>query len=137
MRQLKPAIQENDLILVHLQKQPAFFARVENIAPDFKPKWWQVTLLVLQLPLKVITWIIDDHQIRGEEFTMGGIPVQLERVIAPPEAMPAAARDTVQPSGKKESLPSDTLSPTTNAEPSASGTKSARILSLGSVAKSN
>jgi hypothetical protein len=137
MSQFQQAIQENDLVLVHLQYQPAFFARVEKIEPDIKPKWWQLTLLVLQLPLKVITWIIDDYQIRGEEFTMGGIPVQIARITTPIDSMLATAPDAVQPSEKKESKTSDSQIPATNLEPGTTGAKSARILSFGSVAKSN
>jgi hypothetical protein len=69
-----------DVVLVHIDNKPAFFARIEGIAADMKPGWWQVTFLVLQLPLQVRTWILDSSQVAGEPFTMGGTPVRLERV---------------------------------------------------------
>lgn len=73
----------HDLVLVHIDNQPGFFARVEDITPDVKPGWWQVKLLVLTLPLQIYTWILDETQIEGAPFTMGGTPVRLEKVISP------------------------------------------------------
>ena len=40
-------------------------------------------LLVLTFPLQVFTWILDDSQIEGADFTMGGTPLRLEPVISP------------------------------------------------------
>ncbi len=73
----------NDLVLVHIDNKPAFYARIEDIVPDVKPGWWQVKLLVLTFPLQVYTWILDESQIAGAPFTMGGTPVLLERVVSP------------------------------------------------------
>ena len=73
----------NDLVLVYVNNSPAFFARIEAIEPDVKPEWWQVKLLILQTPLKTVSWIIRDAYIQGEVFTMGGTPIRLEKVIAP------------------------------------------------------
>lgn len=73
----------NDLVLVHIDKKPAFYARIEEMSPDVKPGWWQVKLLVLTLPLQVYTWILEDAQINGTSFTMGGTPVAMERVVSP------------------------------------------------------
>lgn len=75
----------NDLVLVHVDEKPGFYARVEEIAPDVKPGWWQVKLLVLTFPLQVFTWILDDSQIEGAPFTMGGTPIQLEKLVSPLE----------------------------------------------------
>jgi hypothetical protein len=72
-----------DLALVHVENKPAFFARVERIDPDLKAGWWRIRLLILNLPLKVATWVLDNEQIRGAEFTMGGVPVRLEKIMAP------------------------------------------------------
>ena len=66
-------IQPGDLVLVYMDGNPAFFARVEDITPDYKPQWYQVKLLVLQIPLMVITWILRRAYIDGDEFTMGGV----------------------------------------------------------------
>jgi hypothetical protein len=74
----------NDLVLVHVDNRPGFFARIDDIAPDVKPGWWQVRLLVLTIPLQVYTWILDESQIAGAPFTMGGTPMMLEKVVSPP-----------------------------------------------------
>ncbi len=73
----------NDLVLVHIDNKPGFYARIENITPDVKPGWWQVKLLVLTFPLQVYTWILDESQIDGASYTMGGTPVRLEKVESP------------------------------------------------------
>jgi hypothetical protein len=75
----------NDLVLIHVDSKPGFYARVEEILPDVKPGWWQVKLLVLTFPMQVFTWILDDFQIEGTDFTMGGTPLRLEPVISPVE----------------------------------------------------
>jgi hypothetical protein len=74
-----------DLVCIHINNLPAFYARVEDIAPDVKPGWWQVRLLILTHPLQLFTWILDESQINGAAFTMGGTPVRLEKVV-PPES---------------------------------------------------
>ena len=73
----------NDLVLVHIDNKPGFYARIEAVSPDVKPGWWQVKLLVLTVPLEVYTWILEDAQINGAPFTMGGTPVMLEKVLSP------------------------------------------------------
>lgn len=75
----------NDLVLIHVDGKPGFYARIEEILPDAKPGWWQVKLLVLTFPLQVFTWILDDHQLEGADFTMGGTPLRLEDLISPVE----------------------------------------------------
>jgi hypothetical protein len=73
----------NDLVLIHIDNKPGFYARIEDIANDVKPGWWQVKLLVLTFPLQLFTWTLDESQINGAPYTMGGTPVQLEKVISP------------------------------------------------------
>jgi len=75
----------NDLVLVHIDNKPGFYARIEDISPDVKPGWWQVKLLVLSFPLQVFTWILDSSQIDGAPYTMGGTPVRLEKIVSPVE----------------------------------------------------
>lgn len=75
----------NDLVLIHVDNKPGFYARIEEIVPDAKPGWWQVQLLVLTFPMQVFTWILDDLQIEGADFTMGGTPLRLEDVVSPVE----------------------------------------------------
>ena len=79
---------EGDLVLVHVEDTPAFFARIESISPDVKPKWFQVTLLVLQVPLVEVTWILRQEYVDGVSFTMGGKRVLIEPVVAPPKKPP-------------------------------------------------
>jgi hypothetical protein len=82
----------NDLVLVHLDRQPSFYARINDITPDVKRGWHQVELLVLTLPSRQqVVWILDDHHLNGEEFTMGGQPVQL--VLVPPKPFPEPEKD--------------------------------------------
>lgn len=73
----------NDIVLVHVDNKPGFYARIEDISPDVKPGWWQVRLLVLTFPLQVFTWILDEFQLEYAPFTMGGTPIQLEPVVSP------------------------------------------------------
>ena len=77
------SILENDVVLVYIENNPTFFARIENITTDVKKGWWRVRLLILQIPLMVTTWILDNEQIRGADFTMGGTPIRIEKVVAP------------------------------------------------------
>ena len=75
----------NDIVLVHVDNKPGFYARIEDISPDVKPGWWQVRLLVLTFPLQVFTWILDEFQLDYAPFTMGGTPIRLEPVVSPME----------------------------------------------------
>ncbi|HPZ07790.1 MAG TPA: hypothetical protein PL110_06735 [Candidatus Eremiobacteraeota bacterium] len=73
----------NDLILVYIEENPAFFGRIEDITADIKPGWWHVHIMVLSIPPRMIAWILEDSQINGKGFTMGGIPIRLEKVVSP------------------------------------------------------
>jgi hypothetical protein len=97
----------NDLVLVHLDQKPAFYARIDDISPDVKRGWYQVELLLLTLPLQSIVWILEESHINGEEFTMGGRPVRLE-LIPPkpqpePESSPPPGKGKLIPLGRKTS----------------------------------
>lgn len=83
----------NDLVLVNVDNKPAFYARIEDINPDSKPGWWQVRLLVLTLPLQLFTWILDEHQLEGADFTMGGTPIRMDPVVSPPDTDNPAHED--------------------------------------------
>jgi len=73
----------NDLVMVHVENKPGFYARIEDITPDVKKGWWIVKLLVLTFPLQVYTWILDESQLDGASFTMGGTPLMLEKIESP------------------------------------------------------
>jgi len=97
----------HDLVSIHIENQPAFFARIEDIVPDKKAGWWKVSLLVLTNPLQNFTWILEESQINGAPFTMGGTPIMLEKVVSPLESeggslSAPAERDTEEVPGKKE-----------------------------------
>lgn len=92
---------EQDLVLIYIENKPAFYARVEKIAADVKPKWWRVKFLALTLPLKMMTWIVDDEQIRGADFTMAGIPIRIEKVV-PPEEIEEPPENVENARSKKE-----------------------------------
>ena len=69
-----------DVVLIYHNDQPSVFARIESIAPDTKKGWYHVTLLLLTLPTRSVTWILRDSYVDGEQFTMGGMPMRLEEV---------------------------------------------------------
>ena len=72
-----------EVVLIYFRNEPAIFARVESIVPDRKKGWWRTTFLALAIPLKKMTWILDDDQVRGADFTMNSEPLRIERVVAP------------------------------------------------------
>ena len=76
---------ENDLILIYYEDNPLSFARIENILPDSKPDWYHVKLLLLQIPPQLVTWILRDVYIDGNEFTMNGKRMRIEKVVIPDE----------------------------------------------------
>lgn len=118
----REAIVPNDIVLVHFENKPAFFARVERIDPDYKRGWWHVKFFVLALPMQMITWIIDEEQIRGADFTMGGVPVRIEKVVPPAETSP------------EEQTPE---AETTTTLPAQENRKQARILAMGKKPRPN
>ncbi len=76
-----------DIVLIHLEDTPVSFARIEGILPDHKKDWYQIKLLMLQIPLQVVTWILKDAYINGEDFFMNGKKMRLDLVECPPEAI--------------------------------------------------
>lgn len=115
---------EGDLVLVHMDEAPAFFARIEAITADVKPGWFQVKMLVLQIPLVVVTWILREAYINGEEFTMGGRPMRITKVVTPAENILEPEPETA-PRPIPESKPS----------PQASGAE--KVVSLAERRKKN
>ena len=92
---------ENDLVLIYFEDNPLSFARIESILPDSKPDWYHVKLLMLQVPPQVVTWILRDVYINGEEFTMNSQRMRLEKVVAPiRETHPPAPEAPTPPSRK-------------------------------------
>ena len=99
---------EGDLVLVHVEDSPAFFARIESVGPDAKPDWYQVTLLVLQVPVVEVTWILRQEYIEGTSFSMGGKKILIEHVVPPSKHPPpgrereSRVNDRKKPAAKEE-----------------------------------
>lgn len=93
---------ENDLVLIHYEDKPLSFARIEQITPDVKRDWYHVKLLLLQVPLQVVTWILRDVYIEGEEFTMDGNRMRLEKVVSPEPIEPEPAEEAPAEEGAPE-----------------------------------
>jgi hypothetical protein len=72
-----------DVVLIYCEEQPAFFARIEDISSDPKRDWYQVRLLVLQVPLTEVLWILRDEYINGEAFNMNERKIRIEKVTRP------------------------------------------------------
>lgn len=79
-----------DIVLIHLEDAPVSFARIESILPDHKKDWYQIKLLMLQVPVQVVTWILKEEYINGDDFFMNGKKMRLDLVECPPEELPAA-----------------------------------------------
>ncbi|MCP4718678.1 MAG: hypothetical protein GY860_04400 [Desulfobacteraceae bacterium] len=77
-----------DVVLIYLEDSPVSFARVESILPDPKKDWYQIKLLMLQIPLQVVTWILKEEYINGDEFHMNGKKMKIETVECPVEELP-------------------------------------------------
>lgn len=101
MNNARQMFQPGEVILIHLDGHPAFFARIETIRADHKKGWWQMKMLMLSIPLQTAVWILDEEQIRGASFTMQGHPVRIEAVCAP-ESAPAPAAEEAAPPSQQE-----------------------------------
>ena len=98
----------NDIVLITLEDEPISFARVESILPDAKKDWYQIKLLMLQIPLQVVTWILKDDYINGQEFHMNGKKMKMEKVESPVEEFPSSPlldRDDQKPEQKDDAAP--------------------------------
>ncbi len=90
-------VQPRDVIFVHVDDKPAFFARVEEIRMDGKKGWRQLRFTILAVPLQETTWILEPSQIDGEPFTMGGMPLRIERLPDPRPTAPPPEEDAPGP----------------------------------------
>lgn len=91
-----------DVILVYIEDQPAFFGRIEDVIPDIKPGWVRLKFLILQIPPTPGEWIVRPEYVQGNEFSMGGRTVKIEKVVAPveiqepePDPEPAGSRKVI------------------------------------------
>ncbi len=124
-----------DLVLIHFEEKPAGFARVEAIRPHDTPGWYFCDLLVLALPLQPLTWILEQVQIEGQPFTMGGRGVRLARLSDPGATESAAASPATPPARAAAEAPSLAGAPPADSAPLAPETSprdsaSPRVVSL-------
>ena len=98
-------VAENDIVLIYLEEEPLVFARVENILPDSKPDWYHITLLMLQIPMQLTTWILKDIYINGDTFTMNGKKMRLEKVVTPePPRQEEEMAQTIEKTPAKDNI---------------------------------
>jgi hypothetical protein len=76
---------EGDIVLIYYQGKPTLYARIESIDPDIKKNWYQVTLMLLSIPIQIVTWILREEYINGTDFTMGGHAMKIEKIDSPPD----------------------------------------------------
>ncbi len=103
---------EKDLVLIYFEDKPLSFARIEGIEPDYKPDWYHVRLLLLQVPVQLVTWILRSAYIEGAEFTMNGKRMRLEKVRVPedPAQRGKEERGPASPGkGKPEGAPAKVI----------------------------
>jgi hypothetical protein len=115
---------ENDIVLIYFEDRPLSFARIESILPDAKPNWYHVELLMLQVPLQVVSWILRDVYIEGDEFTMNGKKMRLELVEKPSPAIATAEIPEIE-SDETSDAPEETGSHEKTSQPT-----QAKVISL-------
>jgi hypothetical protein len=109
-----PVAVVNDVVLLYLEDTPVSFARVEKILPDSKKDWYQIKLLMLQIPMQSVTWILKDDYINGHEFNMNGKRMRLEKIEPPKEDLPISA-------GTNDILPGPQTAPEKEPESNSGG----------------
>lgn len=110
---------ENDIVLIYFENQPLAFARIEEILPDKKKAWYHVRLLILQLPLQTVTWILKDMYISGQEFTMDGKKMRLEKITSPKESIPFTEQKEKKSESPKDASASGKIIPLSERKPRA------------------
>ena len=103
--------QENSIVLIYVQNKPQFYARIEEINPDVKPDWYNVTIKPLYIdpnslaPAENFIWTIRDVYIEGEPFTMNGTEIQIVEIppIAAPDYINTSTNKSNGEKGEKES----------------------------------
>ncbi len=88
-----------DLVLIYQEESPATFARIEDIWADKKPGWYEVKMLLLQVPVMEVIWILREAYLEGDVFTMNGIKVRLEKVESPSMKHKSGAESAVSGTG--------------------------------------
>jgi hypothetical protein len=75
---MRQNLRPSDVVLVHIQDKPAFYAQIQAIEPDVKKGWYRVTLCSLFGELQ---WVLEDiHVFLGQTWTFRGIPHRINRI---------------------------------------------------------
>lgn len=106
---------EQDIVLIYFENNPMLFARIEDIRPDIKRDWFQVKLLLLQIPPQPITWILREPYINGESFTMDGKKIRLEKVVCPPDPREEGEEESTE--AREDQSPGKVISITKRKKP--------------------
>ena len=100
-----------DIVLIYLEDAPVSYARIEDIVPDHKKDWYQIRLLMLQIPLQVVTWILKTDYINGEVFSMNGKSMRLEKVEVPGVPFEHGEEPEISPKNDKDLEPLESDDP--------------------------
>ncbi len=94
---------EKDIVMIYFEGKPMSYARIEEILPDSKPDWYHVKLMLLLIPLQVVTWILRDIYLNGDEFTMNGKKMRLERITCPEAFKTPDLPESIEEKSEKKS----------------------------------
>lgn len=94
-----------DVVAIYFDNKPSAYARIEAIAPDIKPHWYQVQLLFLSFPPQETTWILREEYLEGSDFTMKDIPIRIVPLSRPGVEEPPSRENPAKKPG-----PGDVLS---------------------------
>lgn len=72
-----------DVFLCYVDNNPAFYGRVNEVAYDVKPGWYEFLFTQIAMPLNHIAWKLQAAHINGDDFTMGGKPFKITKVNFP------------------------------------------------------
>jgi hypothetical protein len=89
-------VDKSEVVLIHLNGDPAYFARVDSIEADLNDGWWKLEFLLLTMPVERITWVIREEHMAGAQFMIGDTLIRIEQV--PPIAL---KEKEIEPGGKE------------------------------------
>jgi len=104
----KETLAAGDIVLIAAQKpQMLVYARVVDIVRDEtkRDEWWHVSMYILSLPPRKVTWTLRTPQMTGmETFTMDGEARFMKAVQFDPEDQQPGKKVTKQKGKKKSTL---------------------------------
>jgi hypothetical protein len=104
----KDTIKTGDIMLIAAKKpQMLVYAVVSNITRDEtkRDEWWHVSMHILSLPPRDVTWTLRREQMTGREiFTMDGEQRFMKAVDFDEKQLPPKKEQTRPPSRGKSSL---------------------------------